>query len=147
MHRSKFASLVAAFLLAPGPAFAADEEDADKYTFFSQPSATRAQVLAHYEECRDLASMVQPPQAGNVYSPSIAGAAAAGFVQGLIKGAQRRHMFDAALRKCMSVNGYERYAMTKDEAKLLYDGEWEVVRERLADKALAPTSGKVRLEP
>jgi hypothetical protein len=123
----------------------ADEGD---YNYFSQPTVTRTQVLADYEECRELAGAVQPPPAGYVYSQGVAGAAAAGFMKGLIEGAQRRHMGDAAIRKCMSIKGYTRYKISKDEAKALYAGKWEAMRERLADRAIAPLDPtSVRLDP
>lgn len=139
---------MAGALLVPVQARAADGDDGDKYNYFSQPSASRTQVLAGYEECRDLASVVQPPPAGYVYSPGLAGAAATGFIQGLIKGAQRRHMFDAAFRKCMSVKRFSRYSITKEDAKLLYSGKWPEMREKLADRALGPVAaGSTRLDP
>ena len=127
---------------AGAPEAAAD----DKFTFFSQPSATRAQVLADWDECRDLASAVQPPPAGYMYSPNAIAAGVNGFMQGLQRGAQRRHLTDAALRKCMNVKGYARYAMTKDQAKALYDGGWTQMRERLADRALASVGAATRLD-
>ncbi len=117
-----------------------------RYTFFSQPTATRAQVLADWDECRELASAVQPPRAGYLYSPNAIAAGVNGFIQGMQRGSQRRHMFDASLRKCMSVKGYARYATAKDDAKSLYDGNWATMREKLADRALAPVGAAVRLE-
>ncbi len=128
-------------------ALASDTENIEKYSFFSQPTASRDQIIGDYEECRDLASTVQPPPAGYVYTQGMAGAAAAGFMQGLIKGAQRRHMFDAALRKCMSVKGFVRYAMPKEAAEQLYSGKWPEMREKLADRALAPAGESQRLDP
>src|SRR5690349_2543419 len=107
----------AALACAPAAASAQDAEDADKFFYFQNPSVTREQALVDWDDCRDLAGVVQPPPAGYVYAPGLAGAAAAGFVQGLIRGSQRRHMIDAAVRKCMNVKGYGRYTMTKDEAK------------------------------
>lgn len=137
-----------ALLCASGTAFAQDSaEDADKYFFFQNPSITREQARADWDECRDLAGVVQPPAAGSIYAPGLAGAAAAGFIQGLVRGAQRRHMLDAAIRKCMQVKGYGRYAMTKDEAKAMYAGGWPQIRERLADRAVSNVSGAARLEP
>jgi len=137
----------AAPLLCATAAFAQDADDGDKYNFFSQPTATREQVLADLDECRDLASTVRPPQSGYTYTPNVAAAAAVGILQGFTKGAQRRHMFDAALRKCMNVKGYARYAMTKEQAKVVYAGSWKEMRERLTDRALAPTEGMTRMEP
>ena len=72
-------------------------------------------------------------------------AATTGFLQGLQRGAQRRHLFDAALRKCLHVKGYARYALPKEEAKALYTGGWPQLRERLADRALAPVGTAVRM--
>lgn len=150
------AALVAVSTIVPGIAAAQEPaaagqaqeaDDADKYNFFSQPTASREQVLADFDECRELASGVKPPQPGYVYSQGIAGAAAVGLLQGFMKGAQRRHMFDAALRKCMSVKGYARYPMSKEQAKLVYDGSWTEMREKLADRAIASTEGMTRMEP
>jgi hypothetical protein len=128
-------------------ASAQDANDSEKYNFFSQPTATREKVLADLDECRDLASTVRPPQPGYVYTPNVAAAAATGLLQGFVKGAQRRHMFDAALRKCMSVKGYARYGMSKEQTQLAYSGSWKDMREKLADRALARTDGLSRLEP
>ncbi len=126
---------------------AQDGEDADKYFFFNNASVTREQALSDWDECRDLAGPVQPPPAGYVYAPGLAGAAAAGLIQGFIKGAQRRHMIDAAIRKCMNVKGYTRYMMTKDDAKAMYAGGWPQIRERLADRAVSNVAAGARLEP
>lgn len=140
--------MAAALMCASGAAAAQERaEDADDYFFFQNPSITRTQALADWDECRDLAGVVQPPAAGSVYAPGLAGAAAAGFIQGLVRGAQRRHMLDAAIRKCMNVKGYGRFAMTKDEAKAMYAGGWPQIRERLADRAVSNVSGAMRLEP
>lgn len=141
------AAIASLSLLCATAAAAQDADDGDKYNFFSQPTASRAQILADFDECRDLASTVRPPQPGYVYAPNVAAAAASGFLQGLQKGAQRRHLFDAALRKCMNVKGYARYAMSKEQAQLIYKGSWKDMREKLADRALAPTEGMTRLEP
>lgn len=134
-------------LLLSGPALAQDDGTSDKYDFFSQPGRERALVIADFVECRDLASAVQPPRAGYVYTPNAVAAGAVGFMQGLVRGAQRRHMFDAALRKCMNVKGYARYATTKDEVKVIYSGSWDAMREKLADRALAPVGTARRLDP
>lgn len=138
---------VGALACLPAMASAAEGDDAEKFFFFQNSSVTREQALGDWDECRDLASVVQPPPAGYVYAPGLAGAAAAGFIQGLVRGAQRRHMLDAALRKCMSVKGYGRYPMPKDEAKALYAGGWPQIRERLADRAVSTVSAPTRLEP
>lgn len=118
----------------------------DRHIFYSQVGVPRVQVLADWDECRDLASAVQPPRAGYVYSPNAVAAGANAFMQGLQRGAQRRHLFDAALRKCLHIKGYTRFAMAKDEAKALYDGNWSQVREKLADRAVAPVGNAAGLE-
>jgi hypothetical protein len=125
-------------LVGPAPASAADNDDEADYTFYWQAGIGREQVLADFEECRDLASRVEPPRGPSPYTPNVAAAAAAGFVQGLIRGAQRRHLGDAALRKCLGVKGYGRYGFTKDEAKAMYAGSWQQMRERVADRATGP---------
>jgi hypothetical protein len=146
MGSRAFLSLAVLGLLFSTSAVA--DDDPEDYNFFAQPGISREKSAADWDECRDLSSNVQPPQPGYAYSSSVAGAAAAGFVQGLIKGAQRRHMFDAALRKCMSVKGYQRYSMDKAEAKLLYGGgKWDAVRSRLIDRALAPVDPARSLNP
>lgn len=139
------AALTLALVQVAGAQEGAPPDD-EKYTFFHQPDLARTQVLADWEECRDLASAVQPPRAGYIYSPNAIAAGMNGFMQGLQRGAQRRHLFDAALRKCMNLKGYARYAMAKDEAKALYDGGWARMREKLADRALAPVGNATRLE-
>jgi hypothetical protein len=134
-------------VLAENAKPAVADDDSGKYDIFILPGGNRPQVLADFDECRELAGVVQPPPAGYVYAPSLAGAAAVGFMQGLMRGAQIRHMSAAALRKCLAVKGYQRFASSKDEAKALYSGKWEVVRERIADAALLPTDGRKRLDP
>ena len=136
-----------ALLLAAAPSAAAeDEEDPDNF-FFHKPGVSREAALADWEECRDLASAVEPPRGPSVYTPTVAGAAAAGLVQGFIRGGQRRRMGEAAFRKCFQVKGYGRYGMTKEEAKQLYSGGWKVMREKLADKAAGPAPAQPALEP
>ena len=136
-----------AVLIAAAPAAAAeDEEDPDNF-FFHKPGVSKAVALADWEECRDLASAVEPPRGPSVYTPNVAAAAAAGFAQGFIRGGQRRHMGEAAMRKCFQVKGYARYGMTKEEAKLLYSGGWKTMREKLADKAAGPAPSEPALVP
>jgi hypothetical protein len=136
-----------ALLLAAAPAAAADEEDDPDNFFFHKPGVSKEAALADWEECRDLASAVEPPRGPSVYTPNVAGAAAAGLVQGFIRGGQRRHMGEAAFRKCFQVKGYARYGMTKEEAKLLYSGGWKVMREKLAEKASGPAPAEPALAP
>ena len=139
--------MAATIALLAAPAWAADDENDPDHVFFHKEGAAREAVLADWEECRDLASAVEPPRGPSMYTPNVAAAAAAGFMQGLIRGKQRRHMFDAALRKCFQVKGYKRYEMSKEEAKLLYSGNWKVMREKLADKATGPTPSQPALVP
>lgn len=148
------ATLYAALMLVvplPAAAVSRDGGPADdkgsSYAVFSQPGLSRAQVIADMEECRDLAAGVRPPGVGYMYAPGLAGAAVAGLMQGLERGAQRRHMQDAALRRCMNVKGYARHSISKEEATTLYAGEWPAMRERLADRALAPAPAASRLDP
>ena len=144
----RFATMGAiVLLLSAAPAVAADDEDDPDHFFFHKEGVAREAALADWEECRDLASAVEPPRGPSVYTPNVAAAAAAGFMQGLMRGAQRRHMFDAALRKCFQVKGYKRYEMTKEEGKLLYSGGWSAMREKLADKSTGPTPSQPALVP
>lgn len=115
--------------------------------FFSQPGIARETARADWEECRDLSSAVTPPPQGYAYTPNLIAAGAIGLVQGFIRGSQRRHMYDAALRKCMAVKGYRRIAMSEEEAKLLFAGEWPEMRERLVDRAVAPAPAAGELLP
>ena len=136
-----------ALLLAAVPAAAQEEDDDPDDFFFHKPGVTREAALADWEECRDLASAVEPPRGPSVYTPNVAAAAAAGLAQGFIRGGQRRRMAEAAFRKCFQVKGYGRYGMTKEEAKLLYSGGWKEMREKLADKAAGPAPSQPALVP
>jgi hypothetical protein len=119
-----------------------------RYYFFSQPELTREQVLADFEECRDLAGVVQPPSADlGVYAQGMAQQATLGFLEGMQRAEMRRTMADAAWRRCMAIKGYRRYAMNKDEAKALYSGGWDEERGRMADRALAPVDDYSRIDP
>jgi hypothetical protein len=133
-----------------GPALAGGGTANSPYYYFSQPGIARAQVLADFEECRDLASMVRPPSSSDLaYVPTqgVAGAATLGLLQGLERGERHRNMAGAAYRRCMAIKGYKRLAMSKDEAKVLYAGGWEIQRERMVDAALAPVGEHLRLDP
>ena len=136
-----------ALLLAGAPAVAADDEDDPDNFFFHKPGVSREAALADWEECRDLASAVEPPQGPSVYTPNVAAAAAAGFARGWIRGGQRRHMAEAAFRKCFQVKGYSRFEIGKEEAKQLYSGSWKEMREKLADKAAGPAPSQPALVP
>lgn len=153
--RSRLVVALVATLFAGGVARAEDDagDEPDKYFFFSKPEVTAEQAGADWDQCRELVSQVQPPAAAPIYyanpggAAGLAAAAAVGFVQGFIRAGQRRHMVDAALRKCMHVKGYGRYAMTKDEAKAMYDGGWDQIRPRLVQKAVAAVGEAERLDP
>jgi hypothetical protein len=136
-----------ACVLAAVPASAAEEADDPDNFFFHKPGVAREAALADWEECRDLASAVEPPRGPSIYTPTVAGAAAAGIVQGFIRGGQRRHMAEAAFRKCFQVKGYARYEISKEEAKQLYSGGWKEMREKLADKAAGPAPSQPALVP
>lgn len=146
--KNMHALTMAGALVLAVPAWAEEAgDDTGRFFFFQNALVSREQALADWDECRDLAGVVQPPAAASIYAPGLAGAAAAGFIQGLVRGAQRRHMLDAALRKCMSVKGYGRYAMSKDEAKAMYADGWPQIRERLADRAISDVANATRLNP
>ncbi|QHL90423.1 hypothetical protein GVO57_05695 [Sphingomonas changnyeongensis] len=142
---------------APGAPPAQDYEPTDNepadYFYFSKAGIAAEQAGADWDECRDLVGTIRGPVPDPVYyynpggAAGMAAAAAVGFVQGFIRAGQRRHMINAGIRKCMQVKGYARYAMTKDEAKLVYDGKWEDIRARLVEKAVAPADEAQRLEP
>jgi hypothetical protein len=138
---------VIALLAAAAPAMAADEEGDPDNFFFHKPGVSKETAVADFEECRELASAVEPPRGPSVYTPTVAGAAAAGLVQGFIRGGQRRHMGEAALRKCFQVKGYGRYEMTKEEAKQLYSGGWKAMKEKLAARASGPAPSQPALVP
>lgn len=136
-----------ATMLAAAPAAAADDVEDPDYFFFHKPGVSKEAALADWEECRELASAVEPPRGPSIYTPNLAGAAAAGLVQGFIRGGQRRHMGDAAFRKCFQVKGYGRYGMTKEEGKLVYSGSWKEMREKLAERATGPAPSQPVLLP
>lgn len=144
--RLRTAIATIATMMAAAPAMAQDEEDPD-YFYFHKPGVSKDAALADWEECRDLASAVEPPRGPSVYTPTVAGAAAVGLVQGFIRGGQRRRMGEAAFRKCFQVKGYVRYGLNKEEGKLLYAGSWKVLREKLADKAVGPAPSDPALLP
>ena len=145
--RQHMATAAIALLLAAAPAAAADDEGDPDNFFFHKEGVSKEAALADWEECRDLASAVEPPRGPSVYTPNVAAAAAAGLVQGFIRGSQRRHMGEAALRKCFQVKGYGRYEMSKGEAKLLYSGGWKAMKEKLADRAAGPAPSQPALVP
>jgi hypothetical protein len=119
-----------------------------RYYFFSQPEVPREQVLADFEECRDLAGVVQPPNADlGVYAQGMAQQATLAILEGMQRGEMRRTMADAAWRRCLAIKGYRRYSMDKDEAKELYAGSWEAESGRMADRALAPVGDHSRIDP
>jgi len=66
-----------ALLLAAAPASAADEEGDPDNFFFHKAGVLKETALADWEECRELASAVEPPRGPSVYTPTVAGAAAA----------------------------------------------------------------------
>jgi hypothetical protein len=137
-------------LVASGsfPALADGGSSNSPYYYFSQPGLTQERVLADFEECRELASMVRPPSSSDyVYAPGLAGAATVGFLQGLERGERHRNMAGAAFRKCMTVKGYRRHALSKDEAKVMYSGNWQEQRGRMVDAALATVGDHQRLDP
>lgn len=130
------------------PAMAKDGNSNAPYYFFNQPGVSREQALADLLECGDLAGGVQPPGSDTyTYSPGIIAAGVNGFLQGMERGQQRRNMVGAAFRKCMAIKGYQRFEMTKDEAKAMFAGSWDEGRGRLADAAAAPVGTHQRLDP
>lgn len=152
--RSRYVVAVFATLVLAAAAQAEDApDDPSEYFFFSKAGITAEQAGVDWDECRELVGPVQAPAAPAIYysnaggAAGLAGAAAAGFIQGFISAGQRRHMIDAAIRKCMHVKGYGRYAMTKDEANAMYDGGWDQIRPRLVSKAVSPVGNAERLEP
>lgn len=139
---------LAGLMIPIGAAMAAGGNATSPWYQFSQPGLSREQVLADLEECRDLAGRVQPPRTDSgIYAPDPVGAGTVGFLEGLQRGEQRRNMATAAWRKCMAIKGYVRFAISKDQAKSLYAGNWDQQRERLADRALAAPDGLQRLDP
>lgn len=132
----------------PATAVAKEGGAVEPFFFFAQSGITRDQVLADFDECRDLAGVVQPPSRENyVYTPGVIAAGVNGFLDGLDRGEKRRLMADAAWRKCMAIKGYQRYAMARDEAKALYAGGWQEQRGRMADRAIAAVDNYRRIDP
>ena len=92
--------------------------------------------------------MAQPPGSDTqAYTPGLIAAGVTGFLQGMERGQQRRNVVGAAFRKCMAIKGYQRYAMSKDEAKAMFAGSWQDGQNRLADAAVAPVGDHQRIDP
>ena len=92
--------------------------------------------------------MAQPPGSDTqAYTPGLIAAGVTGFLQGMERGQQRRNVVCAAFRKCMAIKGYQRYAMSKDEAKAMFAGSWQDGQNRLADAAVAPVGDHQRIDP
>ena len=131
-----------------GPAFAKGGTSNSPYYFFSQPAIPREQALADLAQCGELAGMAQPPGSDTqAYTPGLIAAGVTGFLQGMERGQQRRNVVGAAFRKCMAIKGYQRYAMSKDEAKAMFAGSWQDGQNRLADAAVAPVGDHQRIDP
>jgi hypothetical protein len=118
------------------------------YYFFNQSGIAREQAVADLAECSELAGAAQPLGSDTyAYTAGVIAAGVTGFLQGMERGQQRRNMVGAAFRKCMAIKGYQRYAMSKDEAKAMFAGSWEDGRKRLADAAVASVGDHQRIDP
>ena len=123
-------------LLGSGEAFAAEDEE--KFFYFHKSDITPETFVGDFEYCGEYAARVQPPKAGYVYTPNLAAAGAAGFMQGIMKSGQRRMMIRAVQRKCMGMKGYTRYFMEEDRLDELWDGGWKDAKERVAALGSGP---------
>lgn len=161
--------LAAASLVAPQPALAQDQGRPDegnswKYFYFHKAGVSAEQARSDIIECygygENLTVMKQGsnptytsvPYGGTTgLSPAnaaLAGAAGAvlgAILTGFMDAGQRRAMERTNLRKCFGFKGYDRYELTKEEHQALHDGESEVVRQRLVDRATGPAPAEERL--
>ena len=143
-----------------------DEGTSWKYFYFHKDGVSeeeaRADIIQCYGYTQNLAVMEpgsSPAYASVPYggttglSPGAAalagglGALAGAVITGFMNAGERRAMARTNLRKCFGFKGYSRYELTKDEHQALHDGEQEIVRARLMEKATGPSPKAERLVP
>lgn len=141
-----------------------DDKVSWKYFYFHKPDVSQEQARADIVECYTFSQNLTLMQPGSVptytsvpyggttgISPATAAlAGAAGslvgaIVLGFMNAGERRAMERTNLRKCFGFKEYHRYELTKEEHKALHEGEPEVVRTRLIEKATGPKPQAERL--
>lgn len=128
--------LIAVAFFSAQPLMAAEDEE--KYYYFHKSGIDSETFIKDFEFCSEYAARVEPPAKGYSYTPNPAAAAASGFMQGLIKGGERRMMYHAVIRKCMGLKSYKRYSIDKDRLEQLWDGGWDEAKGRVATLAAGP---------
>lgn len=111
---------------------------AGEHYYFHKAGVSRDMFVAEKRECEELARGGKVPQG---YTPPTQNAYAAGagaFMQGFMRGRQRRALWDNIQRTCKADKGYRRIAVPKSvivEVNRL-DGEARI--DRMAEMAGAP---------
>ena len=139
-----------------------DEGDSWKYFHFHKAGVSEAEARADVIECHGYAQNLVLLRQGSTATYSsvpytaglnVAQAAAAGAIGGLIGGViagfanagERRAMERINLRKCFAFKGYDRYEMSKDAHRALFDGPGEEVRARIVALVSGPAPAGERL--
>lgn len=142
----------------------ADSKLSWKYFFFHNPNVSEEQARSDVIECYGYARglVVQKNGGTQTYSsvpytatpnlsPLAAGAAGAiggligGIIVGFMDAGDRRAMERSNQRKCFAFKGYDRYELTKEEHKAMMEGEPDVVRARLVERAIGDAPATERL--
>ena len=123
------------------------EKNDHKFFFFHKTEVAEDQFVADYEFCGSYAGRVEPPRGPNIYTPNAIAAGVTGFLGGLERGNQRRRMFRAVMRKCMSMKGYARYAIEEEALEELWDGGWAEAKGRVAARAAQQITSERRVVP
>ena len=129
------------------PPIAPGEKNDHKFFFFQRDGVEESQFVADYGFCGEYAGLVSPPRNSSVYTPNPIAAGVTGFLGGLERGNQRRRMFRAVMRKCMSMKGYARYAIEEEALEELWDGGWDEAQSRVAARAALAITNERRLVP
>lgn len=143
-----------------------DEGDSWKYFYFQKDGVSDDEAREDIIECYGYAEGLVVSKAGSSptytsvpyggstgLSPAAAalaggvGALAGAIIVGFMDAGDRRAMERTNLRKCFGFKGYGRFELTKEEHEALLDGDNEVVRARLIERATAQAPEAERLVP
>ncbi len=142
MVRTISAFFVAGLLLLPGAASA--EDDPSKFYMFYIAGQPRAVVEADWQFCSDQASVVLS------FSDKIGrpGGLITGIVTDMMSSKDRFRMRSAAMRRCMGMLGYDRYAMSEaDWRALVGEGDLVMRKDGIIDHARIAKFAEVAAGP